>query len=1308
VSRTVSNVILAVIVLAIVAGGIGAMFSVVSPHGTLGLTVAWHSTPRGRQLLVSRVAPRSPAEAAGIVRGDRIAGFPSLNDRIAVALESNLESNLAEANFFARGQTVTFDVARSTGVRRVSLRAAATAPVRLLPAVELRLIIYLLGVLIVAGLVALRPNVITWSFALFVIFGQQPNVLYVQFAGMFGSPLFFAIVLYGLVPCTGIAGLLGLVAFAARFPEHVPHPGYRSIERLVQLFMLVMLIAYAQYYLGELFGMPDLPRGWLNDGFFFVPTLVAVALLAGTLQRSRGDDRTRLLWALLGPALGILLSFADVLTVASKAPYGVAAVFGILASVAPFSMMYAILRHRVIDVGFALDRALAKAISLPQSPSSGKELDRRDFVRRIALLLSTELPLKEIVPQIAALLRLFVAFDAIDVSLTDRNETCASPAEENGRPFQSAVEVPIAFGGSTVGSIAVRFHDRTECGEGARELLELCALYLGAVLYPPHSVDRAQFDEALAQQWYRCTRSHAPISVLLLDVDCFARFNELYGYVAGDACLQQIAGTMASFVKDPGGCVARYAAETFAALLPACDAVQAVALAERIRDAVRGLSIVHQGSSLGVITASIGIASCIPEARDVPNALLAGASGQLRRAKERGRNRVVSEHYGSHTPPATQVVVPGNLPAPTAFVGRKAELAEIERLLQSHAFVAVTAPAGYGKTATLLEVARRSVSRYQDGVWFVDLSSVLSGDAIARTVAATVFGPLRAETNPMQLAALLRDKQLLLLLDGVTHHSFDCAKLAGEILETASGVRILVASERPLPAPSDGTYPLPELALDERVQLFLERARNGHSSDDARAIVERVEATPLAVELAAASCHGELHEASPTASLALQRLSVFADGFTEAAAHAVVDPNALRALVGAALVRCRGDGRLSIPDALRERGLVELKRDGKAVGAMREHLRYYAGRAREMTERKANMPFDRWMTEQRAEFANYRIALRRAFRELDDPASAGTILRSLFGALAEFAVSYDFFSELRKLLRAADVPAATQAACWVAVAELRAESVPADCLRAARRALDLFPHAGDDVGAAYATWLLAGAHVRERGYLEVSLQPALLDAVATARQAGDRHLAIGLLRNLALLESDDTRHEDAERTLAEAAELSDPSDTEMLAMLLGDGALLAFRTGSVDRAIATWRQAASMAEERAPLYAALCFAHASLGELTRGDAMAARVALRKALPPLVTGGHRFGIALCFDRFAELAKSEGALESAARCAGFAQASYDRGAARALFGQKFVYQLLDELRRQLGNAGFESAWSRGQWMNLNDAVAEAMTM
>ena len=153
--------------------------------------------------------------------------------------------------------------------------------------------------------------------------------------------------------------------------------------------------------------------------------------------------------------------------------------------------------------------------------------------------------------------------------------------------------------------------------------------------------NRRELDDVLAQEVRRVQRLRLPLTMVLIDVDFFKRFNDRYGHAAGDDCLQRIAAVLADGARRPGDLAARYGGEEFAIVLPAVDAAEARAHADRIRQAVRELAIEHADSPLGVVTISAGIASVLPHDRDAsPRTLIRAADSALYDAKRNGRDRV--------------------------------------------------------------------------------------------------------------------------------------------------------------------------------------------------------------------------------------------------------------------------------------------------------------------------------------------------------------------------------------------------------------------------------------------------------------------------------------------------------------------------------------------------------------------------------------------------------------------------------------------------------------------------------------------
>ncbi|MGD0891191.1 MAG: diguanylate cyclase [Terracidiphilus sp.] len=152
--------------------------------------------------------------------------------------------------------------------------------------------------------------------------------------------------------------------------------------------------------------------------------------------------------------------------------------------------------------------------------------------------------------------------------------------------------------------------------------------------------NRRQFDRTLLGEWQRAMRSGTPVSLLMMDVDRFKDFNDLYGHPEGDRCLCTVARISVEASRRSADTVARIGGEEFAIILPGTPAAGAFESAERLRIAVLEQGIPHTGSSALVVTVSIGCATMIPREGAGVNEIVAAADAALYAAKKGGRNRV--------------------------------------------------------------------------------------------------------------------------------------------------------------------------------------------------------------------------------------------------------------------------------------------------------------------------------------------------------------------------------------------------------------------------------------------------------------------------------------------------------------------------------------------------------------------------------------------------------------------------------------------------------------------------------------------
>jgi len=152
--------------------------------------------------------------------------------------------------------------------------------------------------------------------------------------------------------------------------------------------------------------------------------------------------------------------------------------------------------------------------------------------------------------------------------------------------------------------------------------------------------NRRCFDETLHQEFARARRNGTALALLMIDVDHFKAYNDHYGHLAGDACLQQVAQRLSSCVRRPPDLLARYGGEELAVVLPETDAAGAVAVAQAMLVSLGQEPIAHRASPFQQVTVSIGIASVSGSPRDSEQALLACADQALYTAKAAGRNRL--------------------------------------------------------------------------------------------------------------------------------------------------------------------------------------------------------------------------------------------------------------------------------------------------------------------------------------------------------------------------------------------------------------------------------------------------------------------------------------------------------------------------------------------------------------------------------------------------------------------------------------------------------------------------------------------
>ncbi|MEE4667278.1 winged helix-turn-helix domain-containing protein [Pseudomonas alliivorans] len=230
--------------------------------------------------------------------------------------------------------------------------------------------------------------------------------------------------------------------------------------------------------------------------------------------------------------------------------------------------------------------------------------------------------------------------------------------------------------------------------------------------------------------------------------------------------------------------------------------------------------------------------------------------------------------HSENTPDAWMNTPPHhNLPMRRArMLGREALVERLVSQLQQHRFISLVGPGGIGKTTTALRVAEQLIDRYHDGIRLLDLAPLTDPAVIVPHLASLLDLSLPDDRPVNHMAAYLRERHMLLVIDNCEHMIDAIAQLSEHILRSAPHVHILTTSREPLRA--EGEFVQRVDALDcpppdsdracamgfAALQLFVERAMASHEQFEltdenlplAIELCQRLDGIPLAIELAAA------------------------------------------------------------------------------------------------------------------------------------------------------------------------------------------------------------------------------------------------------------------------------------------------------------------------------------------------------------------------------------------------------------------------------------------------------------------------
>ena len=587
-----------------------------------------------------------------------------------------------------------------------------------------------------------------------------------------------------------------------------------------------------------------------------------------------------------------------------------------------------------------------------------------------------------------------------------------------------------------------------------------------------------------------------------------------------------------------------------------------------------------------------------------------------------------------------------NLPTQlTSFVGREDDVAEITSLLQQHRLVTLTGSGGVGKTRASLQVAANLIDGFGDGVWFIELAPLTSGEYIPSTVAQALDLKLASEGDPVEnLVRALKGKQTLLVFDNCEHLIEPAARVLAAILRGCPKVKMLVSSRQALGIAGEVSYRMPSLAVREAIALFAERARAADTrfalTDENTPIVadicRRLDGIPLAIELAAARVKmlspkqlrerlderfrvltGGDRSALPRHQTMralidwsydllderertlFRRLGIFVNGFTLEGAVAVGSGDdldeldvfdVLASLVDKSLVLAEPQDdtlRYGLLESTRAYASEKLDGAGERDFIVDRHLRYLRDRFAELSER--------WVQTARA--ANLVAALQT---ELDD------VRFALDGALArsEVAGGAELLGNIYTSWQAIGIDAEGMARCESYLAAL-----PADHSRLRARLLTALSH------------LLGESGFKVRA-LEVATQ-----AVEQARTSGDGSSLATALCRYAQQATFFGRFDEAEAALVEAEAIRGTS-TNLHLLMLETRAVLSHLRGDLETAARTWEQLRtelrSLGHVRGELAGAFNLAET---EHARGQTQRAVEIVRETLPVVQAGDDKGALAL---------------------------------------------------------------------------------